>query len=131
MCNHSFFDYFGGQFDLGLSESKSWVTTCAPSVLSHFAGHGEYSSLEVANTPSIEREVVVWFVVTEGFLPEAPVSVVARVIGEFEWRVTDLLHIQLPWFNNNPYVLVAPSKAVGFLAVIEMTSIQDYYCTVV
>ena len=116
---------------MGLNESKSRATARAPSMLSHFAGHGERSFMVVANILSIEGEVVVWFVVTEGFLPEAPVSVVARVISEFEWRVTDLLHIQLPWFNNNPYVLVAPSKAVGFLAVIEMTSIQDSYCTVV
>ena len=85
----------------------------------------------VANVLSIEREVVVWFVVTEGFLPEAPVSVVARVISEFEWRVTDLLHIQLPWFNNNPDVLVAPSEAVGFLAEIEVTSIQDSNSSIV
>ena len=94
---------------MGLNEFKSWVTTCAPSVLSHFAGHGEYSFMEVANTLSIEREVVVWYVVVKGFLPEAPVPVVSWVIGEFEGRVTDLPHIKIPWFDSNPSKLVTPS----------------------
>ena len=102
---------------MGLNESKSRVTAGAPSMLSHFAGHGECSFMVVANILSIEREVVVWFVVTEGFLPEAPVSVVARVICEFECRVTDLPHIQILWFDSHTFYLVSPSLAVAFLAV--------------
>ena len=94
---------------MGVNESKSRATARAPSVLSHFAGHGECGFMEVANLLRIEREVVVWYVVTEGFLPKAPVSVVARVICEFECRVTDLPHIQIPWFNNNSFELVTPS----------------------
>jgi hypothetical protein len=59
----------------------------------------------------------VWFVVSDGFLPNEQVSVVARVECEFVWRVADLPHVQVPWFDDHPSNFVPPCLAVAFLAV--------------
>ena len=95
MRNHCFFDYFGSQLDSGLSESKPWVTICAPLVLWHLAGCGEYAFLEVADCLGIDGEFVVRYLVYERLFPHVHVSGVAWVIYDFMYRLSDLPHIIL------------------------------------
>ena len=66
-----------------------------------------------------------WFVVSDGFLPDEQVSVVARVECEFVWRVADLAHVQVPWFDGDPSNFVSPCLAVAFLAVSKVTWISN------
>jgi hypothetical protein len=48
VCDHSFLDCLGGNFNLSSSETEDQVMACVPSVLSKFAGHGKQSFVVVA-----------------------------------------------------------------------------------
>ena len=87
--------------------------------------------MEVANSFGIKGVVVVRSVVEEGFMPDGVISVISWVISEFVWRVIDLAHIPVPGFDRSPYASVHPSKAVGFVAVFQVSRVTDPDCTVV
>jgi len=87
--------------------------------------------MEVAYSFGIKGLAVVWSVVDGGFKPDGEISEISWVISEFVWRVIDLAHIPVPGFARSPYASVHPSKAVGFVAVFQVSRVTDPDCTVV